>query len=54
MFHPFRYQGEVEQCLVDTEEWDEVRMREPFPDHCFVAKVLIQTHLPFRIGEIGI
>ena len=40
VFHPFRYHREAEQCLINAEEWKEVRVGKALPNDGFVTKFL--------------
>ena len=40
MLHPLGYQRKGEQCLVDTKEWEEVRVGKSLPDDRLVKEFL--------------
>lgn len=49
MLHPFGYHSKREQCLVETQEWEEVGMGKPLPNDRLMAKFLyIRPPLRFR------
>jgi len=48
VLHPLGYHRKGKQCLVNAEEWEEVRVGKPLPNDCLVAEFLPRIHPPFR------
>ena len=54
MLHPLGYHRKGEQGLVDTEEWEEVRVGKSFPDDCLMAEFLSSVRSPFSFETTGV
>ena len=53
MLHPLGYHRKGEQGLVDTEEWEEIRVGKSFPDHCLMAEFLSSVRPPLALRRQG-
>ena len=54
MLHPFRYHRKGKQLLVDTKEWEEVRVGKSLPNDRLVAEFLLCVCPLFRFKTTGI